>query len=257
MLKSSSRHCWYSKLAVTLCLGVTSAPLLPLSAQMIRPSLYRGDNPVYRNDNRNQSPAYGNNNSRSWEQQRNNDRFNPINAQSSDSLSSGTTIFAIYQDAEKIYVTKDETLPLTLTVNRDIRNNQNRVIIPAGSQIKGEIRPDRGNRIGSRFFAQTVVFPNGVERSINAESNIVSRTEVVERGKDTDNVWKGAVAGAAAATLISGVTGNRVIATEKILGGAGLGALAGYLLSGQRTAEVISFDAKRDLDLVLRSNFNL
>jgi hypothetical protein len=64
------------------------------------------------------------------------------------------------------------------------------------------------------------------------------------------------VAGAAAATLISGVTGNRVISTEKILGGAGLGALAGLFMRGDRTSvEVLSFDARRDLDLTLRSNF--
>ncbi|AUC60294.1 hypothetical protein AA637_03570 [Cyanobacterium sp. HL-69] len=188
-----------------------------------------------------------------------NNRNNNISQNSRSTLPTGTNVPTIYaedRNATRIYVTKEETLPLTLTVDRDIRNNNNNIVIPVNSRIRGEIRPAR-NRRGSLFVGRTIIYPNGTEMPIDIESNVVTRTEVIERGGNSDSVWQGALAGAAAATLISGVTGNRVISTEKILGGAGLGALAGlFLRQGPSSAEVISFDTRRDLDLTLRSSLS-
>ncbi len=236
-----------SLIAISLCVGLfSSTGINSVLAQSSRSRHYRG------NPNPN-IPTFINNssNNRDWNNRSNNSSISQSNQRYT--LSSGTVIPSTFADGEKIYVTREETLPLTIRVDRDIRDSNRNIVIPAGSQIRGEIRP--AGR-GSRFFAQTVVFSNGQQRSINAESNIVTRTEVIERGKDSSSVWKGAVAGAAAATLISGVTGNRVISTEKILGGAGLGALAGLFMRGDRTSvEVISFDARRDLNLTLRSSF--
>jgi len=240
-----------SLIALTLCFGLLSSTgITSVAAQSSRSRHFRGfpnsNVPDFVNNRRNDRW-----NNRDWDNRSNN---NISQSNQRLTLSSGTVIPAVFPDGEKIYVAREETLPLTIRVDRDIRNNSGNIVIPAGSRIRGEIRPS--DRRGSRFFAQTVVFPNGVERSINAESNLVTRTEVIERGRDNSSIWKGAVAGAAAATLISGVTGNRVISTEKILGGAGLGALAGLFMRGDRTSvEVLSFDARRDLDVTLRSNF--
>ena len=165
-------------------------------------------------------------------------------------LPAGTVIPTFYPSAEKILVTKEETALFTLEVSNNIRDRSGNVVIPRGSQIIGEIRPVSG---GSRFVGETLVLTDGSEFLINANSTIVSRTETVESGRNTDAIWQGAAAGAAAATIIAGVTGDNAIATEEVLGGAGFGALAGFLFGGNRTEELISFDTQTDLDLTLTS----
>ncbi|AFZ46906.1 hypothetical protein Cyast_0934 [Cyanobacterium stanieri PCC 7202] len=239
-----------SIIALALCFGmISSTGISSVAAQSRNSRHFRGSSfpgqgvgPVNNPGNNNNFP--GNNN---------------ISQNGTLTLPAGTNIPTYYaedRNAQRIYVTRDETLPLTLTVDRDIRDNRGNIVIPVNSRIRGEIRP-AGNRRGSLFVGRTIVYPNGTEMPINVESNVVTRTEVIERGGNSDSIWQGALAGAAAATLISGVTGNRVISTEKILGGAGLGALAGLFLRQQpSSAEVISFDTRRDFNLNLRSSLS-
>lgn len=165
----------------------------------------------------------------------------------------GTVIPTSYPEAEKILVTKDETLPLTLEVSVDVTDRAGNIIIPRGSQIIGEIRPANG---GSRFVGDTLVLTNGNEYFIDADSRVISRTINVEDGRNTDAIWQGALAGTAAATILAGVTGDKAIATEEVLGGAGFGALAGLLLGGTKTKELIEINSERDLDLTLTSNLS-
>ena len=73
------------------------------------------------------------------------------------SLSAGTKIPVIYEEAEKILVTKDETLPITVKVTKNIINDTGKIIIPIGSQVVGEIQP-AGK--GSRFVAQYLILPD-------------------------------------------------------------------------------------------------
>lgn len=234
-----------SIVALTLCFGmISSAGISSVAAQSRNSRHFRNDSFPGRGVGNN-NPVFNNNN---------------ISQQNGNlTLPAGTNIPTFYaedRNANRIYVTREETLPLTLTVDRDIRDNRGNIVIPVNSRIEGEIRP-ANNRNGSLFVGRNIVYPNGTRMPINAESNVVTRTEVIERGQNNDSIWQGALAGAAAATLISGVTGNRVISTEKILGGAGLGALAGLFLRGDRgTAEVISFDTRRDLNLNLRSSLS-
>jgi hypothetical protein len=63
---------------------------------------------------------------------------------------------------------------------------------------------------------------------------------------------KGAAVGGAAAAAIGALTGDRAIATEEILGGAGLGALGGLLL-GKRKVDVVVVNPNTDLNVTLRS----
>ncbi len=167
------------------------------------------------------------------------------------SLPIGTNIPVVYEEAEKILVTKDESLAITVTVSNNIRNNYGEIVIPRGSQIEGQIQPDTN---GSRFVARTLLLPNQVQIPIAASSNEITRTETVEAGKNTDAIWQGAVAGAAAATIIAAVTGDTAIATEEVIGGAGFGALAGFLFGGNNKKELISINTQTDLDLILSSN---
>ena len=168
-------------------------------------------------------------------------------------LLADTVIETTYPDAEKILVTKDETLPVTLEVVQDVRDSSGNIFIPSSSQISGEIRPANG---GSRFVSDTLILPNGDEYFIDADSQIISRTVTVDDGRNTDAIWQGALAGTAAATLIAGVTGDKAIATEEVLGGAGIGALAGLLLGGNDTKELISINTQEDLDLMLTSDLS-
>jgi len=168
-------------------------------------------------------------------------------------IPAGTQLPVRYDQAEKIVVAPNETLPLTLTINRNIRSGNGTLLIPAGSQVIGQLQPAQG---GSQFVANTLVFPDGSRQPINANSEVVTTTQEVVPGVNTDAVWKGAAIGAGAATIISGITGNRRITLGKILLGSGAGALGGVLF-GKRRAEVIVIDANRDLTLTLATALTL
>jgi hypothetical protein len=168
----------------------------------------------------------------------------------------GTEIPVMYDEAEKILVTKDETVPVTLEVAANIRNRNGDLLIPYGSEIIGEIQPVESEK-GSQFVAQTLVIKKDGEkireRSIDATSDVITRTETVEEGASVGDILKGAAIGGAAAAVISAILGDQAIATEEVLGGAGLGALAGWVL-GDGEAELISIDPNSDLTLMLNSD---
>lgn len=176
---------------------------------------------------------------------------NPNRTTPTVTINPGTVIPTTLPSAKKILVTKDETLPVTLVVTKDIPDNAGAIAIPRGSEIVGEIRPAGS---GSRFVGNTVILANGKQYSLPANSKIVTRTEKVTAGRNTDAIWQGALAGTAAATIIAAVTGDKAIATEEVLGGAGFGALAGFLFGGHREKELISINTQEDLDLTLTSS---
>jgi hypothetical protein len=171
----------------------------------------------------------------------------------------GTEIPVMYDEAEKILVTKDETVPLTLEVAANIRNRDGDILIPYGSEIIGEIQPVESEE-GSQFVAETLVIKEDGEtireKSLDATSDVVTRTETVEEGASVGDILKGAAIGGAAAAVISAILGDKAIATEEVLGGAGLGALAGWVL-GSGEAELISIDPNSDLTLTLNSDLVL
>ena len=171
-------------------------------------------------------------------------------------IPSGSVIPVRYEK-DKIIVTREETTPLTLTVAQDIRTNQGRVLIPAGSQIVGELRPiRRGNQIGTQFVARELIISRRQRYRIDGNSGIITRTERVQKGAGGGSVLQGAALGAAAAAALGGITGDKAIATEEILGGAGIGALAGVLL-GRRSVDVIVIRPEEDLSVRLRSDIVL
>lgn len=168
-------------------------------------------------------------------------------------IPSGVSLPVRYDEAEKIVVLPDETVPITLMIAANIKDRQGRILIPYGSELVGEIQP-AGN--GSRFVADELRILGEFPQTINASSGVVTRREVIDRGASTGDILEGAAIGAAAASVIAGITGDRAIATEEVLGGAGLGALSGLLL-GKSEAEVISIDPNQDLDITLNSRLAL
>ena len=167
------------------------------------------------------------------------------------------SVIPVSYEKDKIVVTPDETAPLTLTVARDIRTAQGRVLIPAGSQIVGELRPvRRANQRGTQFVATELIVSRRQRYQIDGNSGVITRTERVQKGAGTGSLAEGAALGAAAAAALAGITGDKAIATEEVLGGAGIGALAGVLL-GRRSVDVLVIRPEEDLAVRLRSDIVL
>ena len=159
-------------------------------------------------------------------------------------------IIPVEYEEEKILVTPEETVPVTLLVAANVRDSRRNTLIPYGSEILGQIEPsDDGT--GSLFVAQEIVFPDGTTQSIDAMSEVVTRRETVEKGANTGDILKGAAIGGAAAAVLSEIFGD--IGAIEVLGGAGAGALAGLLLGGNEV-ELVSIDPNNDLDLILQTN---
>ncbi|MEB3342948.1 hypothetical protein [Okeania sp.] len=167
-------------------------------------------------------------------------------------IPAGRIIPIEYEKAEKIVVTPDESMELRLKVSRDIRDSQGRVVIPAGSEIEGELRPVSN---GTQFFGEQLII--GDRRfPINAISRVITETEEITKGASAGDILKGAAVGSAAASLLSGILGDNLLEVERLLIGAGLGALGGVFV-GKDKAEVFVIYPEDDLNLRLRSNFSL
>ena len=165
-------------------------------------------------------------------------------------IAQGTAIPVKYDKAQKILVTKDETAPLTLTVSQNVITQDGSVVIPAGSQVIGQLKPATG---GSQFVAEKLVLTTGQEYQLNATSEVITKTERVNKGTSTGSIIKDTVLGAGAAAAVSAVTGDRAIATEEVLGGAGIGALIG-LFFGKKSVDLIAIDPNTDLQMTINQN---
>jgi hypothetical protein len=155
-----------------------------------------------------------------------------------------------YPEAEKIVVMPNETVPLTITVARDVVTSQGRVWIPAGAEIVGQLKPASG---GSQFVANEVIISTSQRFRLDANSQVVTRTETITKGASARSILGGAVIGAAAAAAIGAVVGDNAIATEEVLGGAGLGAITGVFV-GRRKVDVVVVHPSEDLNLTLQSD---
>ncbi|VEP17736.1 conserved exported hypothetical protein [Hyella patelloides LEGE 07179] len=230
-------------LTITLSMAIAS-PLVkinPASAQLFPEQEYERDDIDYR-DRDSRDIEYRDRDYR--------DRDSRDRRYSTVVIPAGAEIPLEYEK-EKILVTKEETVPVTLIVAANIRDDDRNTLIPYGTEIEGEIQPARD---GSRFVAQELVFADGTRQDINGSSDVVTRTEKVKRGTDTGDILKGAAIGGAAATVLSEVLGD--INIEEVIGGAALGALGGWILGGN-SVELISIDPNRDLDIVLESDLAL
>ena len=167
-------------------------------------------------------------------------------------IPAGNTI-AVQYSKDKILLGPDEKVPLTLTVGQNIANSQSVILIPAGTQVVGELRTVSG---GAQFFASELVFATGRRVAINGTSRIVTTSEKVDKGISAGKIVQNAALGAAAAAAIAAVTGDRAIATEEVLGGAGIGTLLGLFL-GRDSVTLASINPNRDLNVTLNSDLLL
>lgn len=178
------------------------------------------------------------------------------------SVPAGTTIQTTYDETgddgeavERIILSPDERAEITLTVAESVRSQLGTELIPAGSEIEGELRPIDGDTMGTQFYAETLVLPDGQRIPMDGVSQPVTTTETITEETDPDFI-KGAVIGAAAAAVLAEILGS--IDLLEVLGGAGLGAL-GILIfgGGEEEVEVVVVDPDVDLDVTLQSDLRL
>lgn len=167
-------------------------------------------------------------------------------------ISSGARIPTTYEK-DKILVSRDETVDITLTVPNNITDSRGNVLIPRDTKIRGKIQPaNRNSQKGAQFVAREIEYPSGRKQDFYAESNIFTRTEKITKGSDTGQILTDAAYGAGAGAIIGLITGNKKIEIGEVLAGGGAGALASILLR-RNSAELISIDTERDLTLRLTS----
>ncbi len=180
--------------------------------------------------------------------------YSPVNT--SVTIPAGTRIPMQFQNGERILVSPEETLAITLRTAATIRDSNSNILIPAGSEVNGEIRPANG---GSQFVAREIII-NGQSYPFNATSQVVTRTETIREGASIAEILGGTVAGAGAAAIIAGVTGDRKIDALEVLAGAAIGTLAGWGLPeagiiGGGEATLIAIEPDQDFTLTLQSDF--
>jgi hypothetical protein len=166
----------------------------------------------------------------------------------------GTVIPVRYKKSNRVLVTPKESVRLTLTTATSVRSERGNVVIPAGSQINGRLRPAEG---GTRFVAEEVVIGSQKRRyPIEATSAVVRRKQTINQ-KTNPDFLRGAVVGAAVGAVASEIFGSLDLGA--VLGGAGAGVLGETLLGGRkrREVEVVEVNPNRDLDLTLDEDFVL
>lgn len=174
----------------------------------------------------------------------------------------GTQLQMTYEDVgengeevERIILAPDETAEATLIVAETVFSTSGTVLIPAGSEVTGTLRPLTGETMGTQFYAETLRMTDGREYELDAASRPITRTETITEETDPDFV-KGAVIGAAAAAVLSEILGS--IDLLEVLGGAGLGALGILIFGGnEEEVDVVVVEPNQDLDLTLQSELQL
>jgi hypothetical protein len=170
-------------------------------------------------------------------------------------IATGTVLPVKYDKATKILLGKNEPKPsaIALTVSQNIVSDTGKVLIPAGSQIEGNLIVDKG---AAQFTSETLVMTNGQRYSLSAISDKITQTETFKKGASPTGVLKGTVLGAAAAAGISAVTGDRNVKAWEVLAGAGGGAIAGLVFSKDKV-DLISIQPNTDLNIQLSSDLVL
>lgn len=211
-------YCWQSKTALLMALGMTSTAAVPL---LISTPTMAGPYVV-----------------------------GQLSQSSQVIVAAGTTIPIRYDAAETIIMTPKETVPVTLIVATNIRSNQQRILIPQGSQVKGQLRPVSG---GAQFFAQELILANSNQRlPIDARSEIIAQTKTTNP-QTSPNIFKDAAVGAGAGALLGAIFGGRVGAGQ-VLAGAGIGGGVAALEQRPRETELVVIDPDAELHLTLQTD---
>ncbi|MEO1134847.1 MAG: hypothetical protein AAFX40_19370, partial [Cyanobacteria bacterium J06639_1] len=142
--------------------------------------------------------------------------------ETSMSVREGDAIPVTFRSDDTLYLAPNETRSFAFRLESDITDDFGNVVIPNGAIVNGQFQPAGG---GSRFVADSVDF-NGRSFPLSAQS------QVINARKDPRQVSGGAIAqdaaiGAGIGILLGGITGDKAIATEEVLGAAAISAVVG------------------------------
>lgn len=173
-------------------------------------------------------------------------------------IPAGTVIPVFYSDAERIIVAPNEPapIPLALTVAQDIVAADQTLLIPAGSQVMGEliaVEPEQG----AQFFTRQLTLANGQAFLLRAKSPLIKKTVTIAREPNTNvgNLTRNAALGVVAAAAVTALTGG-TFGIGQVLLGAGYGGFLGLFTNRDRV-ELISIQPEMDLPLTLTSDLTL
>ncbi len=169
-------------------------------------------------------------------------------------IPAGARIPVRYLGTDKFVVAPTESKPLILSISKNIRAVNGELLIPAGSEVRGQLVPVDG---GAQFIADTLILQNGSRVAMNASSETVTNRDMQGNGINGNAILKGAGIGGAGATAVSAIAGRRRVTVGKVLLGAGLGAAGGLLLGQKPTSDSIALMPNTDLTLTLSSRLAL
>ncbi|MGA7934838.1 MAG: S-layer homology domain-containing protein [Kovacikia sp.] len=170
-------------------------------------------------------------------------------------IPAGTPIPARYEGGDRVVLGRNEpqSVPVTLKIPQNIVTNQGQVLIPAGSDVAGQLQTVQG---GAQFIANEIILPDGRRLPFSATSDLLNNFYVARREPSTGRIILGTLVGAGAGAGVAAVTGDRHIEAWEVLTGAAAGALAGTFLGG-KTVEAIALDPGTTLTLTLTSDLVL
>lgn len=168
-------------------------------------------------------------------------------------LEKGTKIQINYLASDKIVVTPNETINITLEVANDIKNLEGKVLIPKGSKIDGQLVPrySGSNFLGTQFVAQKLSIANDSYTSINATSALVTSEKPTSVNPGT---VQDAATTAAARAVLGTILGQQV----------DLGNILTSVVTGKTNPEpnaqtpqntLVVIDPETDLSLTFGSDF--
>jgi hypothetical protein len=165
-------------------------------------------------------------------------------------IPAGTVIPIRYPGVDRLLLAKNEPpIPLTMKVAQNVVTSQGQVLIPAGSDVVGQLRTTPQ---GVQFVAGELVLPNGRRYPIDAASNLITTTEQIRKGVSTGKIVAGTLVGAGAALGIAAVTGDRKIEGWEVIPGAVVGAGLSLLFADR--IDLFTVNPNTDLNLTLNSD---
>lgn len=151
-----------------------------------------------------------------------------------------------FKGEEPQYFSPNSTHPLTLRVAQDIYNGSGQLAIPAGSEVRGSLRPTQG---GARFFG-TALIVNGRLYSVQMSSDLI-HDEKDPRHYSAEAIAQDAAIGAVGGTVLGLLTGG--VSALGVIGGAGAGVAVGNITAPQ----VVVLRPNQTINLALDSPVRL
>jgi len=175
-------------------------------------------------------------------------------------IPAGTKLLVSYNVAKKILVSPNEPgpIPLTLNLARNVSSFNANSLIPAGSQIVGELVTMQDQQT-AQFVAKELVLSDGQRIEISASSIIIDRTSEISKNQRVDRIIKNSALGTAAAAAFVAMSGNPLVASQEVVLNSGFGssdALIGAFRN-QEKATIITIFPNTDFTLTLNSDLVL